>query len=57
MAKKVESWQVKHYFKMPDGRIIKCTYEKALKKLRSGKYGKGDFEEIDKDKGEKKSEP
>ena len=44
--KEKESWRIKHDYKMPDGRIIHCTYEKALKKLRSGKYGQGDFEEI-----------
>jgi len=52
--KRLESWQAKHDYKMPDGRKIHCIYEKALKKLRSGKYGEGNFEEIDKDKGEKK---
>jgi len=41
-----EPWQIKSDYKMPDGRMIHCTYEKALKKLKSGRYGEGNFEEI-----------
>lgn len=42
-----EIYQIKHDFKMPDGRVIHCTYEKAIKKLRSGKYGDGDLKELE----------
>lgn len=42
-----EAWQIKHDFKMPNGKIIHCTYERALKKLESGRYGAGSFEELD----------
>ncbi|GAI71133.1 unnamed protein product [marine sediment metagenome] len=44
--KEKESWRTKHDYKMPDGRVIYCTYEKAWRKLRSGKYGDGKFEEV-----------
>ncbi len=43
--KEKESWQIKHNYRMPNGKMIHCTYEKAIRKLRSGKYGEGDFEE------------
>ncbi|GAG68219.1 unnamed protein product [marine sediment metagenome] len=46
MKKDLEQWQIKHDYEMPDGRIVHCIYEKALKLLRKGKYGEGDFKEI-----------
>lgn len=45
MKKVLAQWQIKHDYKMPNGKIIHCIYEKALKKLRSGRYGEGAFEE------------
>lgn len=47
MGKEKEAWQIKHDYKMPDGRVVHCTYEKAIKKLRRGKYGEGNFERLD----------
>ena len=46
MKKEKEAWQIKHYYEMPDGRIVHCIYQKVLKKLESGKYGEGDFKEV-----------
>jgi len=48
--KEKEEWQIKRYYKMPNGKVVHCTYEKALKKLKSGRYGTGMFEEITKKK-------
>jgi hypothetical protein len=48
--KEKESHQIKSYFKMPNGKAFHCTYEKALKKLRTGRYGTGMFKEITKKK-------
>ncbi len=44
--KKKEAWQIKHDYKMSDGSIIHCIYQKAWRKLNSGKYGEGNLEEI-----------
>jgi len=43
-----EEWQVKYDYKMPDGRVVHCTYEKAWNKLNSGRYGEGSFKEVKK---------
>jgi hypothetical protein len=32
---------MKEKYKLPNGKIIKCSYEKALKLWQSGKYGSG----------------
>ncbi len=47
MGKEKEAWQIKHDYKMPNGKVLHCIYEKAIKKLRSGRYGEGDFKQID----------
>ena len=43
---------------MPGGTIVYCRRDKAFGKLKSGKYGEGDFEEVEpttaKPKGAKK---
>jgi len=53
-----ESWRIKKYYKMPDGTIVHCRRDKAFSKLKSDKYGEGNFEEVepttDKPKGAKK---
>ena len=48
--KKKEQWQIKKYFKMPNGKVFYCIYQKALRKLESGRYGKGKLQEITKKK-------
>jgi hypothetical protein len=44
--KDLEQWQIKHDYKFPNGRRVHCTYEKALKLQRKGKFGWGEFKEV-----------
>ena len=46
MKKDLEQWQIKHDYKFPNGKIVHCIYEKALKLQRKGKFGWGEFKEV-----------